>query len=71
MIYKKPQSTQIYSIVYYEDDMTLDIRFIRGAVYSYKNVPLEVVNKLINAESVGSYFNKNIAKVYKYEKIFD
>ena len=51
------------------DAKTLEVDFHRGATYRYSEVPEEVFNQLINAQSVGKYFNGNIAKHYSSERI--
>lgn len=62
-------SSNIESIGYDEGTQILRIRFLTGAVYEYKNVPIMEFEQLKNAPSVGSYLNRNIARGYPYEKI--
>lgn len=47
-------------------DETLVVQFKRGHMYRYSGVPLQVYNDLVDAESVGGYFSKNIAREYPY-----
>ncbi len=51
------------------DKDTLDVEFHKGAHYRYFNVPIDVFNTLINAQSVGKYFNSTISKHYKSERV--
>ena len=69
MIFKTFNSSTLYQMVYDEETKTLEVSFKRGAVYRYINVPHGIVNELINAKSAGKYFNGNIAKIFKYEKV--
>lgn len=62
-------SSNIESIGYDEGTQILRIKFLTGAIYEYKNVPIMKFGQLRNATSVGSYLNRNIAKSYPYEKI--
>jgi len=63
------ESSSIKSIGYDPFNEFLEVEFVRGAIYQYVNVPAEVFSQLENADSIGSYFSKNIAKKYKYEKV--
>lgn len=47
----------------------LIIKFNNGSVYSYEDVPLKIYKDLINAESHGKFFNKNIRMSYPYHKV--
>lgn len=65
----KIQSSNIRSSKYNTEDKTLLIEFNNDSVYQYNEVPWEIFTKLRMAESQGKYFNSNISKKYKYEKI--
>ncbi len=62
-------SSNIAAIGYDSDTEILEVEFIGGATYEYRNVPLVVYEELMNAASHGSYFNREISKSYPYEKI--
>lgn len=62
-------SSNVESIGYDADTQTLQIRFLSGGVYIYRNVPQMEYEQLINAPSIGSYLNRNIKGSYAYEKI--
>lgn len=72
---KSPQreevsSSALKSVGYREAEKILEIQFhSSGAVYRYYGVPLEVYAELINAESIGGYYNREIKGEYKIEKI--
>ena len=69
MTFKTFNSSTLHQMVYDEETKILEVTFKRGAVYRYINVPHGIVNELINAKSAGKYFNGNIAKIFKYEKV--
>lgn len=54
------QSSLISSIQYDEAEWVLDVKFHNGNGYSYQNVGPEVYAELLDAESKGSYYNRNI-----------
>jgi hypothetical protein len=47
----------------------LDVRFVTGRRYRYSNVPAEVYNGLLNAESKGAFFNSHIRNEYAYREV--
>lgn len=63
------QSSNIKSSTYNTEEKTLLVEFNNNSLYQYNEVPWEVFTKLRMAESQGKYFNANISKKYKYEKI--
>ena len=62
-------SSQIESVHYDEYLLGLEVKFIKGTIYRYYDVPYYVFDELINAVSAGSYFNKNIARKFKFKKV--
>ena len=67
--YEIHNSSQLESICYDENLLGLEIRFKKGTIYRYYDVPHYIVEELLNATSAGSYFNKHIAKNFKFEKV--
>ena len=65
----KIQSSNIKSSTYNTEDKTLLIEFNNNSLYQYNEVPWEVFTKFRMAESQGKYFNSDISKKYKYEKV--
>ena len=47
----------------------LQLSFRNGASYRYSDVPAEVYDQLLLAESKGKYFNLHIRNRYAYTKI--
>lgn len=66
---KLVESSSINSIGYDITTEILEVEFKRGAIYQYSKVWPDVVEELLEADSIGSYFSKNIAKNYKYKQI--
>lgn len=66
MIMKYVSSSNISSVGYDMDKKLLRVEFKNGSVYDYFNVPQSEHDNLINAASVGSYFNQNIRTAYEY-----
>jgi len=62
-------SSQIASITYSDDEMTLTVAFQRGGVYVYKRVPSDVADGFPNAPSAGKYLNEFIKPTYEFERI--
>lgn len=69
LIEVKIQSSNIKSSTYNTEDKTLLIEFNNNSLYQYNEVPWEVFTKFRMAESQGKYFNSDISKKYKYEKV--
>lgn len=54
---------------YKKADKQLIITFIKGGQYLYEDVPENVFNDLISAESAGKYFLAHIKDKFKTEKL--
>lgn len=67
----KVQSSNISEINYDAVSKLLIVHFIKGGVYSYKNVEESVFDDFVKSESVGSFFHKNIKSKYEFEKLND
>jgi hypothetical protein len=63
------QSSNIKNAKYNTETKKLLITFNNGSIYEYEDVPWEVFTKLRMSESQGKFFNQNISKTYKYNKI--
>ena len=59
------KSTNIKRVSYYEND--LYVEFSSGAQYQYFNVPEEVFDELLTAESAGRFLNIEIKGKYTHE----
>lgn len=54
------QSSNLSSVGYDPDTLTLEVEFQHGGVYQYFGVPGHVYEGLIGAASKGSFFHQNI-----------
>jgi hypothetical protein len=59
---KKVKSSAINSVGHRDD--VLDIEFKSGRRFSYSDVPKRVYDELMDADSIGRYFNLNIRNHY-------
>ena len=63
-------STSLASVGYDPAKKILEIEFQSGRVYQYYDVPGEIHQELMAAESLGSYFNSQIRDGgYAYRRI--
>jgi hypothetical protein len=58
------KSSAIANIDYDDVQNTLSVTFQQGTVYTYNNVPKEVAQSLMRAESSGKYFHDVIRPNY-------
>ncbi len=58
-------STDLCSVGYDPESLTLEIEFKKGSVYQYNGVPTEEHQGLMTAPSHGKYFNANIRNRYQ------
>ena len=61
-------SSNIDAVGYDEETEILEIEF-RVSLYQYEGVPEYMYNDLMNADSVGRFFNENIKDVYPCSRI--
>lgn len=62
-------SSNIASIGYDEASQTLEIEFLNGGVYQYFDVPKQIHNSIMAADSQGQYLAQNIKGRYRYTKV--
>ena len=62
-------SSNIDKVEYDADNLVLRVTFKNGGIYEYEGVLQEVVDEMLSASSVGSYFYSNIRMSYPYTKI--
>ncbi len=65
---KEVSSSYLYALGYGSGNLVAKFRNT-GDIYVYYDVPKETYTELLNAESIGSYFNSNIKGVYEYERV--
>ena len=60
-------SSNLKSVGYDEEEKILEIEFLHGGIYQYFEVPKSVYDGLMNADSHGKYFDRNVKKAgYRY-----
>lgn len=64
-------SSNIKSIGYDENRLTLEIEFTGGAVFQYFDVPEKTYVGIISSASIGRYFHDNIKSKHSYTKLSD
>ena len=62
-------SSQLKEVEYDTETSILTVTFTQGRMYEYKDVPADVFRKLIEAESIGSYFISQIKNKYQFKQI--
>ena len=62
-------SSVIARLGYDQDTETLEVEFHTGRIYRYVGVPPSVYEALLNAESLGRYFNERIRDHYEFREI--
>jgi len=62
-------SSNLASIGYDPSNQILEIEFNHGGIYQYSDVPLEVYNEIMEADSHGKYFAKNIKNNYEFKRM--
>jgi hypothetical protein len=62
-------SSNVASVGYDPNTMTLEVEFTNGSVYQYFDVPELEYQSLMTAESLGKYLNHNIKSNYRYAQI--
>jgi hypothetical protein len=63
------QSANIASLGYDAETQTLEVEFLNGHVFQYFNVPADIYNGFLEAESKGLYFSISIKGYYGYVKL--
>jgi lysyl-tRNA synthetase class 2 len=62
-------SSNIQKFTYEENFNELWVYFNNRTVYKYLDVPKDVYERFLKAESLGKFLNSDIKPNYKYEKI--
>jgi len=63
-------SRSLRSLGYDPDEQALEVEFRNGSVYRYEQVPAEVVQALLEADSLGRYFNQVFKpQHYRYRRL--
>ncbi len=64
------QSSSLRSLGYDPEQQILEVEFSSGALYRYEAVPPELVQALLEADSLGRHFNQVFKpQHYRYRRI--
>ena len=64
-LYKFVVSSMMSAVAYNPERREMEIEFVGGAVYRYRNIPQSLWTGLLNASSKGKYFWKHIRRFVK------
>jgi XTP/dITP diphosphohydrolase len=62
-------SSDVVSIGYDSSERTLELEFHDNRIYRYSDVPQDIYDAFLRADSYGGYFNSYINGYYRYRKI--
>lgn len=62
-------SSELRSVGYDISASTLEAEFHSGEIYQYFGVPPQLVLELLEADSIGRYFNAHIRSKFRFERI--
>lgn len=63
------QSSNVVAIGYDQRTETLEVEFLKGAVYQYYGVPEHTYNDIMNAPSKGRFLNTYIRDSYPFSRV--
>jgi hypothetical protein len=69
MLRQVVDSSELRSVGYKRESAIFEAEFRSGEVYDYFDVPAQVVVKLLEAESIGRYFNAHIRSKFRFKKV--
>lgn len=61
-------SSSIMSVGYDSTSETLEVEFRESGVYQYYNVPQFMYDRMLEASSIGAFFNAEIKNSYAWER---
>lgn len=62
-------SSSLASIGYSPKQATLEVEFKHGTIYRYLDVPADVFEALLAAESKGTFFNHAVKDCYSHQRL--
>jgi KTSC domain len=69
MLRHEVHSSELRSVGYEISASLLEAEFHSGEVYQYFDVPAETALELLEAESIGRYFNARIRSKFKFKQV--
>jgi hypothetical protein len=62
-------SSNLASVGYNPGTETLEVEFKNGHIYEYYNLPQVMFDQLMQAPSIGKFFNANIRNAYACSRV--
>ena len=62
-------SSNVASVGYDSNSMTLEVEFRNGGIYQYFDVPEQVYNELMQASSKGEFLSNQLKGHYRYARV--
>jgi hypothetical protein len=69
MLRQAVKSSELRGVGYEESALLLEVEFHSGEIYRYFDVPARLVLELLQAESIGRFFNAHIRPRFAFEKV--
>jgi hypothetical protein len=69
MLRQEVQSSELRWVGYEESASLLEVEFHSGEIYRYSGVPARLVLELLEADSIGRFFNAHIRSKFRFEKV--
>ena len=69
MAWTRVTSSNLKRVSYDSQSQEMLIQFQSGAVYQYWDVPSNISQGLMQADSPGKYFSRNIRNRYTYKRV--
>jgi len=69
MLRHEVNSSELRSVGYDVSTSLLEAEFHSGEVYQYFDVPAQFVLELLEADSLGRYFNAQIRSKFRFKKV--
>jgi hypothetical protein len=66
---KAVSSSNIRSVGHDVTSNTLEVEFTNGSVFQYAGVPRELADQMVKAESVGSFFARNVRSQFQAKRL--
>lgn len=63
------QSSNVVAIGYDQPTATLEVEFLKGAVYQYYGVPEQMYKEIMSAPSKGRFLNTYIRDSYPFSRV--
>jgi hypothetical protein len=62
-------SSTLKSVGYDKESRILEVEFHENKVYHYFDVPIDVFNSLVDADSIGAFLNKRVKTRFAFKKV--